>query len=418
MPAPASRDRDHRGPRGCGGGRPHARAHHRCRTRRTPPLNVSRLAQIIASGNQQGLRAADVQAQHPGGADQRHVDQRAQRAQLPDRTGGPHRPRRPAALAARRSARCPRRGWRSCIPSGRRSPTPPPSRRRRRRPSPRVMCHGRGRRTPSRHGPRATTSASRPSSAPTRAPWTPTSGPRVSTPPRSGTSPSRTSCWRTAERRPQREPTSSTTLKSLLGALDPASVPPGRVWVATQYAEMLDMITVTGLNGPAYFDINLSLGDYLPERDGRRPRRLRGPVPRAQVHDRYLHRCRRVRRAAHHRHPRGRRLAAGRGRGRLLLRLRRRRVPRGLRVRACLMAWITAADVETALGSAPVDSTYLAMCVDAANALGLQAPGGSAGTATILRSHRTRLSPWASTSTPRRCTGSGAASTATRRSRS
>jgi hypothetical protein len=32
------------------------------------------------------------------------------------------------------------------------------------------------------------------------------------------------------------------------------------------------------------------------------------------------------------------------------------------------MTWATAADVENALGSTPVDSTYLAMCVDAANA--------------------------------------------------
>jgi hypothetical protein len=54
------------------------------------------------------------------------------------------------------------------------------------------------------------------------------------------------------------------TLKNLLGGLNPANVPPGRVWVATQYAEMLDMITVTGLDGPAYFNVSLSLGDFLP----------------------------------------------------------------------------------------------------------------------------------------------------------
>jgi len=54
------------------------------------------------------------------------------------------------------------------------------------------------------------------------------------------------------------------TLKNLLGGLNPANVPPGRLWIATQYAEVLDMVTVTGLNGPAFFDINLSLGEFMP----------------------------------------------------------------------------------------------------------------------------------------------------------
>lgn len=55
------------------------------------------------------------------------------------------------------------------------------------------------------------------------------------------------------------------TVAALMGELDPASTPPGRLWLAMSYAEALPLITVKSADGPAYFNMNLSLGEFLPD---------------------------------------------------------------------------------------------------------------------------------------------------------
>jgi len=51
----------------------------------------------------------------------------------------------------------------------------------------------------------------------------------------------------------------------LLGALNPANVPPGRLFLAAPWAAAAALAGVTAMEGPAYWTLNIDLGSYLPD---------------------------------------------------------------------------------------------------------------------------------------------------------
>lgn len=56
-----------------------------------------------------------------------------------------------------------------------------------------------------------------------------------------------------------------TNVKALFAALNPALTPAGPMFLAVSYDIMLDLIDVTGLNGPAFWDASMSLGSMIPD---------------------------------------------------------------------------------------------------------------------------------------------------------
>jgi hypothetical protein len=51
---------------------------------------------------------------------------------------------------------------------------------------------------------------------------------------------------------------------ALYAALNPASVPAGPMFLAVSYDIMVDLITPTGLEGPAFWNASVDLGSYMP----------------------------------------------------------------------------------------------------------------------------------------------------------
>jgi hypothetical protein len=54
-------------------------------------------------------------------------------------------------------------------------------------------------------------------------------------------------------------------LALMVGSLDPTKVPPGRLWLAVALDLMPSLIRVTGLDGPALWDASVNFGSFLPE---------------------------------------------------------------------------------------------------------------------------------------------------------
>jgi hypothetical protein len=54
-------------------------------------------------------------------------------------------------------------------------------------------------------------------------------------------------------------------VKALMAALNPATTPPGPLFLAMAYNIFTSLIDVKGLNGPAYWDLGINFGDMVPD---------------------------------------------------------------------------------------------------------------------------------------------------------
>jgi hypothetical protein len=52
---------------------------------------------------------------------------------------------------------------------------------------------------------------------------------------------------------------------ALFGALNPANVPAGRMFLAVPWATAASLIGITALNGPAYWSMSIDLGNFVPD---------------------------------------------------------------------------------------------------------------------------------------------------------